>query len=805
MTARARRRLRGVAAISLAATAGLLGTYVGHQRTPRAYAQPGAPFGAFFAPSDVGTEFRAEGDLHGVVTGDGPPRSQVAAVPGVVIKGRRAPACTVSVDSAAALQAAVNGAADQEVICVTGDIDDLNEPLVIIDTTVTIAGAAGPTGEDPVTLVAGDNRHIDARFTRDGGLYLINMALAGGDAGAGAGGSVRFRGPGSGTGRALLAFGDMSFVDNSAFRGGAIHAVGASTLYGVDSELEGNRATNAGGAIYARNVDLVVGDGLRLDGNDGGTQGGALAVDVDAVDTRVVLSRSTLSRNTASVIGGAVSIVAEGRNAVLEGLGQIDRPLVFTRNSAGSGGAIWLEEAGIGEAGIVLRGSVEVSRNRATGGDGGGVNLSTDAPSTGPALLTQGDATLGSPTFTRNRATGDGGAAWVQGSAYVGGLGGQVDPRVDLTTVGGSFTRNQATNGGAISAAGIVTTLRAVFERNTAKQSGGAIDGQGANFTYAVYSQFRNNRARGGDGGAIYIDSEAPLSSVVGSCTFVGNRATDNGGAIAVQGGGGLVLVQGTLVRNEAKESAGAVYVADGLEARISFSTLTVNSAPIAGGVIAQAPVIENSVVQRNRSTGGDASADVLAESVTDSYSLFTSDSSVTSVLTPGGWLPGTGTVMTTWPVVGALSDNGGPAFPGAQRLLTMAPLNGSPVVESGTAGLTRPPNDERGAGFPRVIGARPDMGAIEWSIQEEFLGITGARGKGKKANRVTFRGRLSGAYLGTVTLNVRIGRAAAQDVEIPVGDGGTIRWSTSTSKRVTVVAKAAGMESPPAIVPRLR
>ena len=66
------------------------------------------------------------------------------------------------------------------------------------------------------------------------------------------------------------------------------------------------------------------------------------------------------------------------------------------------------------------------------------------------------------------------------------------------------------------------------------------------------------------------------------------------------------------------------------------------------------------------------------------------------------------------------LSDNGGPAIgaTGYTSLkLTMLPNAGSPLVNAGNnTGVSA--NDERGAGYPRIINGVVDIGAIESSGQ---------------------------------------------------------------------------------------
>src|SRR5262249_22109771 len=57
-------------------------------------------------------------------------------------------------------------------------------------------------------------------------------------------------------------------------------------------------------------------------------------------------------------------------------------------------------------------------------------------------------------------------------------------------------------------------------------------------------------------------------------------------------------------------------------------------------------------------------------------------------------------------PLLGPLQNNGGPT-------LTMALLPGSPAIDAGD-NTDAPPFDQRGPGFPRIVGGTIDIGAFE-------------------------------------------------------------------------------------------
>jgi hypothetical protein len=70
-------------------------------------------------------------------------------------------------------------------------------------------------------------------------------------------------------------------------------------------------------------------------------------------------------------------------------------------------------------------------------------------------------------------------------------------------------------------------------------------------------------------------------------------------------------------------------------------------------------------------------------------------------------------------PKLGPLVNNGGPVFLDGTKLLTQAPMPGSPAINAGDPSVLAgvggvPLNDQRGTPFTRVFGGRIDMGTVE-------------------------------------------------------------------------------------------
>jgi uncharacterized repeat protein (TIGR02543 family) len=172
--------------------------------------------------------------------------------------------------------------------------------------------------------------------------------------------------------------------------------------------------------------------------------------------------------------------------------------LVFTNNTAGSGGGISSSSSST----VTLTNCVFTNN---TAGSGGGIYSST--------------ATLINCVFTNNTA---------------GDFGGGIYSSSTVTLTNCVFTNNSAGGGGGGIHSYSVTLTNCVFTNNTAGSgrntlgSGGAIYSDSATLTNCV---FTNNTA--GSGGAIYSTTYSDTSTVtLTNCVFTNNTAGYDGGAI---------------------------------------------------------------------------------------------------------------------------------------------------------------------------------------------------------------------------------------------------------------------------------
>jgi parallel beta helix pectate lyase-like protein len=183
--------------------------------------------------------------------------------------------------------------------------------------------------------------------------------------------------------------------------------------------------------------------------------------------------------------------------------------------------------------------------------------------------------------------------------------------------------------------------------------------------------------------------------------TISGNEA-ELGGGMHVDTLGLSQIVDSTLSDNYASMYAGAAFFTNG-PVRVTSSTITRNSAyAYTPGIasdfhppMANPIVVQNSIVADNRAVATPVAYDLSAQSIGGGSSLIMS----ANVSTPSD-------TITVCPRLAALGYNGG-------ETPTHALLPGSPGIDVGDgAGLTV---DQRGGGYPRVVGTSSDIGAYEW------------------------------------------------------------------------------------------
>ena len=347
---------------------------------------------------------------------------------------------------------------------------------------------------------------------------------------------------------ANVVLNDLKIINGAnATDGGAIYWAGSNGTV-RHTEFTNNTATHDGGAIYfaptAADSQVL---NCTFEDNTAGEDGGA----IDWNATRGVLNDSEFINNAAGSYGGALcrEVNADG------GYGNNN---VFINNTAGEvGGAIaWMKSE-----------SITINNydfiNNTAGYSGGAIYVGEGS----------GNCVVKNSYFEANEVTGE------------PGHGGAIEWYSKEGTIDNSeFVNNKAYKGGAVfvgQVAGDINITNSVFTNNTALTHGGAIDAN-ASSVIMEHSEFYNNTAE--YGGALYVGGAGEHNSV-GYCLFIGNNATENGGAIDWAASNGNVL-ESTFEYNHAK-NGGAVFVG-GLaeEGSVINSTFNHNSADEKGGAV---------------------------------------------------------------------------------------------------------------------------------------------------------------------------------------------------------------------------
>jgi predicted outer membrane repeat protein len=333
---------------------------------------------------------------------------------------------------------------------------------------------------------------------------------------------------------------NCQFVDNGGDRGAAIAAYGSEPTTVSNCLFDRNSAFD-GGAFYGRSPTTIT-SSTFVD-NEARYNGGA----IEQYSYALAVFDSAFENNTAMYDGGgAIHFRNTGQNTI--------DATTFSGNRASYGGAVFQ------------------SNNCGT--------TYTDA------------------AFEDNEATGTRGGALHQtrGQSHV---------------IGGRFESNSSTtSGGAISAPerAHITIDDTLFAENHAQVRGGAIYTGDTAFqaTNGVVNLeifdtvFRGNSAASAEGGAIALHYAAGASSyTIASCSFAGNAAADDGGAIWSRGHN-MDVLDTSFSGNVAGGYGGALWTVareDGIP-RVRSSTIYGNSATDGGGIFTDDQFNDGGVIE---------------------------------------------------------------------------------------------------------------------------------------------------------------------------------------------------------------
>jgi hypothetical protein len=266
-----------------------------------------------------------------------------------------------------------------------------------------------------------------------------------------------------------------------------------------------------------------------------------------------------------------------------------------------------------------------------------------------------------------------------------------------------------ATSGGAILNSGTLTLSNCTLVGNAVDSSsvGGAI----LNYGPLLLTGCTVSGNSADFAGALNNSSTCILQN----CTFYGNIAFGGNGGAVDNVGGTLSLVHCSFSGNSALGAGGAI---DNYLSQLN---------------------VTNSILAGNSSGGG--GLDIFNWS-SSTVSLGGSNI-VQSLANGGGTVNGATSIISANPLLGPLTNNGGPTQ-------TMLPQANSPSVNAAIP--TTLTSDQRG--FPRPVGPAPDIGAVEFQDAPPLVTTTADSGMGSLryagtycpiGSTITFAGNLSG------------------------------------------------------------
>jgi outer membrane autotransporter protein len=342
----------------------------------------------------------------------------------------------------------------------------------------------------------------------------------------------------------------INFTENTAMRGGAIHAVSLGSE-SADSPAQVTLSAGAGGISFLRNS--------ATNGNGGAIHMASTAAGFSAhleifseAGNIVFDANSAVGENhLAGGSGGAIGVVTtetEGSSAAVEIRSNGSGGILFKNNTATfRGGAIFVtsQRAGnIADVTLVASGSGGISFENNTAFDGGGAIFAlADADSSAHVSLTSGS---GGISFINNSATS---------GTYYNGRGGAILLNANAQTTGSHTTTDLS----------LLTTGAIVLDHNTSVANGGAIcvfgvvDPNLIEVGVATTTTAINLHASGSGGITITnnsVNGDNPTANggaILGMGVFTSLSIRSDGGAIDISGnsatglGGAIVAASAAL------------------------------------------------------------------------------------------------------------------------------------------------------------------------------------------------------------------------------------------------------------------
>jgi hypothetical protein len=549
------------------------------------------------------------------------------------------------------------------------------------------AAGAGGFAEGGGIFAGGANVTIDHRSSVNNNTAIAVNAF-GGSGGAGGNGAVGLGGTGNSGGQGGSA------------QGGGIFAASGSVTLDHSGEVNSNLASAGPAGIGGGGGTGQLTGGAGAAGGNGGSAGGG-GIWSNAGSVLVDIS-SSISKN--SVHGG---------NGAAGGKGGVGSTGAGGAAGAGGDGGAALG-GGIGaEHALTVNDSSGVRSNNAMGGAGGvggqGGQGFTRSGGMGGAGGNGGTVQgvgiyLQSGTLSLDRASINQNSA-DEGAAH-GGAGGAGGPGA---TAGGGGGHGGA--GGSIQGVGIytgvgvtsVTILNSTIGKNQSVNAGaGASGGMGGAGVVSAGAP-----GAGGNGGNV---QGSGIHLAAGTARIINSTVSTN---TATQGGTGGAAVGTGAAGVHGVSRGGGTFIEAAATVVFRNVTIAFDQSGNEGGGIRN----EGSLSQFNTLIGDNASVNTNVMDLSNVGSFGTTPLN-NLIRSPNGHTivnGNNGNIVGVDPLLGPLALHGGPT-------LTHLLLKGSPAIDAGASAQALDQNgmplvfDQRGPGFPRIEGARVDIGATEFA-----------------------------------------------------------------------------------------
>ena len=290
--------------------------------------------------------------------------------------------------------------------------------------------------------------------------------------------------------------------------------------------------------------------------------------------------------------------------------------------------------------------------------------------------------------------------------------GGGVDVHGALVAINSSIVDNEAYTalgnafGGGASVEGVAVLDHSTISGNLVSIGGTSIAAVGgidvAGQLTMTYSTVANNRASGSVSSTAAIGGLRAFGGAsITQSTISGNSASGGTGGLRLYAIGAPNSIINSTISGNSAPALGGLYASGETSIKnstIAFNVETVSQSGGGARFVSTSANVQSTIIAGNVSGGGVAQNIALgvSGSVSGANNLIGPSPSVTL---PAGTIGGD-------PKLFPLHDNGGPT-------LTHALRAGSPAIDKGNldSGFN---TDQRGTGFPRVVGARADIGAFE-------------------------------------------------------------------------------------------